>query len=135
MKTLVRNYDSFPALFNEIFNNGEVASTRTTPLANILESEIAFEIQLALPGFNKDNFKIEVQDKSLTVFSEMPKEETSSNYIRKEFSFNPFSRSFRLPRTVDSEQISAEYENGILTLTLPKKEEAKSKEPRLIAVN
>jgi HSP20 family protein len=135
MKTLVRNYDSFPALFNEIFNNGEVASTRTTPLANILESEIAFEIQLALPGFNKDNFKIEVQDKSLTVFSEMPKEEASSNYIRKEFSFNPFSRSFRLPRTVDSEQISAEYENGILTLTLPKKEEAKSKEPRLIAVN
>lgn len=137
MKTLVRNYDSFPALFNEIFNNGVTPNIKLSPSANIKESEESFEIQLALPGFKKEDFKIEVQDKSLTVSSEVKTEteDSTENYIRKEFSFNSFSRSFRLPRTVDSEQIAAEFENGILTLTLPKREEAKAKEPRLIAIN
>ena len=138
MKTLVRNYDSFPALFNELLNNSGVATNpKPAPSANIKESEEAFEIELALPGFKKEDFKIEVQDKSLTVSSESKKEneDSNENYIRKEFSFNSFSRSFRLPRTVDSEQIVAEFENGILTLTLPKREEAKAKEPRLIAIN
>jgi HSP20 family protein len=138
MKTLVRNYDSFPAIFNELFNNSGVATNaKPAPSANIKESEEAFEIELALPGFKKEDFKIEVQDKSLTVSSESKTENEGSteNYIRKEFSFNSFSRSFRLPRTVDSEQIAAEFENGILTLTLPKREEAKAKEPRLIAIN
>lgn len=138
MKTLVRNYDSFPALFNELLNNSGVATNpKPAPSANIKESEEAFEIELALPGFKKEDFKIEVQDKSLTVSSESKteNEDSTENYIRKEFSFNSFSRSFRLPRTVDSEQIVAEFENGILTLTLPKREEAKAKEPRLIAIN
>lgn len=137
MKTLVRNYDSFPALFNEIFNNGVTPNIKLSPSANIKESEESFEIQLALPGFKKEDFKIEVQDKSLTVSSEVKteSEDSTENYIRKEFSFNSFSRSFRLPRTVDSEQIAAEFENGILILTLPKREEAKAKEPRLIAIN
>lgn len=138
MKTLVRNYDSFPALFNELLNNNGVATNpKPAPSANIKESEEAFEIELALPGFKKEDFKIEVQDKSLTVSSESKteNEDSTENYIRKEFSFNSFSRSFRLPRTVDSEQIVAEFENGILTLTLPKREEAKAKEPRLIAIN
>jgi HSP20 family protein len=138
MKTLVRNYDSFPAIFNELFNNSGVATNaKPAPSANIKESEEAFEIELALPGFKKEDFKIEVQDKSLTVSSESKteNEDSTENYIRKEFSFNSFSRSFRLPRTVDSDQIAAEFENGILTLTLPKREEAKAKEPRLIAIN
>ncbi|MBX2951631.1 MAG: Hsp20/alpha crystallin family protein [Leadbetterella sp.] len=133
MKTLVRNYDS---LFNEFFNNLPV-SAAVSPSANIKETENAYAIELAIPGFTKDNFKIEVHDRTLNVssVSQADSEEKKENYIRKEFSYNSFSRSFRLPRAVDTDQISATYENGVLNLELPKKEEAKVKEPRLISVN
>ncbi len=132
MKTLVRNYDS---LFNEFFNNSY--SSVLSPSANIKEADDAYEIELAIPGFTKDNFKIEVHDRILNVssLSQSENEEKKENYIRKEFSYSSFSRSFRLPRAVDSDQISASYENGVLNVHLPKKEEAKVKEPRLISVN
>ncbi len=134
MKTLVRNYDSFPALFNDFFINNN--SNSFSPLANIKENENSFEVELAIPGFKKDDFKVEVNDKTLTVSSEVSSEdeETAGTFVRKEFSYNSFSRSFRLPRTIDTDQISANYENGVLALTLPKKEEAKPKEPRLISI-
>ncbi len=132
MKTLVRNYDS---LFNEFFNNSY--SPALSPSANIKETDTAYAIELAIPGFTKDNFKIEVRDRVLEVssVSDTAHEEKKENYIRKEFSYSSFNRTFRLPRTVDADQISATYENGVLTLDLPKKEEAKVKEPRLISVN
>lgn len=132
MKTLVRNYDS---LFNEFFNNSY--SSVLSPSANIKEADDAYEIELAIPGFTKDDFKIEVHDRTLNVssVSQSENEEKKENYIRKEFSYSSFSRSFRLPRAVDTDQISAAYENGVLNLHLPKKEEAKVKEPRLISVN
>jgi len=132
MKTLVRNYDS---LFNEFFNNSY--SSVLSPSANIKETDEAYAIELAIPGFTKDNFKIEVRDRVLEVssVSESENEEKKENYIRKEFSYSSFNRTFRLPRTVDVDKIAATYENGVLTLDLPKKEEAKVKEPRLISVN
>lgn len=132
MKTLVRNYDS---LFNEFFNNSYPAAV--TPSANIRESESAYSIELAVPGFTKDDFKIEVRDRVLEVssLSESTNEEKAENYLRREFTVSTFRRTFRLPRTVESDQISAVYENGVLKLDLPKKEEAKMKEPRLISIN
>jgi HSP20 family protein len=126
MKTLVRNYDS---LFNEIFNTPAI-----TPSANISESENGFEIELAIPGFSKDDFKIEVQDRLLTISSKKESATEEKKYLRKEFTSISFQRSFRLPKTVDAENITAQYDNGILVLTLPKLEEAKPKEPRLIAI-
>ncbi len=134
MKTLVRNYDS---LFNELFNNAYSSSSVLSPSANIKETDNAYTIELAIPGFTKDDFKIEVRDRVLEVssVSQSENEEQKESYIRKEFSYSSFSRSFRLPRTVDTDQISATYENGVLNLALPKKEEAKVKEPRLISVN
>ncbi len=137
MKTLVRNYDSFPVLFNEFLNSNSKLNNSITPLANIKESETAFEIELAIPGFKKDDFKVEVHDKSLTIssVSNSETEESKDNYVRKEFSYASFSRSFKLPITVDTDKIEASYESGVLNLTLPKKEEAKAKEPRLIAIN
>ena len=132
MKTLVRNYDS---LFNEFFNNSY--SPVFSPSANIRENDSAYSIELAIPGFTKDNFKVEVRDRVLEVSSvtQSENDEKKENYIRKEFSYNSFARTFRLPRTVDADQISATYENGVLSLELPKKEEAKVREPRLISVN
>jgi HSP20 family protein len=125
MKTLVRNYDS---LFNEIFNTPSI-----TPAANISESEEGYSIELAIPGFSKDEFKIEVQERLLQVSSNKETSE-EKKYLRKEFSAQSFHRSFRLPKTVNTDAIEAQYENGVLVLHLPKLEEAKPKEPRLIAI-
>ena len=133
MRTVIRNYDS---LFNELFNNVQ-STNKFSPLANVKEGEENFEIEMAIPGFKKDDFKVEVNERVLSVSSVINQEteENEEGYIRKEFSVNSFERTFRLPKTVDSDQIGASYENGILTLSLPKKEEAKPKEPRLISIN
>jgi len=97
------------------------------PLANILEHPDSFELDLAAPGLKKDDFKIHLENNILTISSEFKDEvaEESRNYTRKEFHYSTFSRSFTLPRTVDLEKIRADYENGILKVMLPKKEDAR----------
>jgi HSP20 family protein len=97
------------------------------PLANILEHPDSFELDLAAPGLKKDDFKIHLENNVLTISSEVrdEKEEEEKNYTRKEFHYSSFSRSFTLPRTVDLDNIKADYENGILKVMLPKKEDAR----------
>jgi HSP20 family protein len=141
MKTVLRNYDqfdAFPALFNEFF--GETATAKfnaQVPSANIKETEDSFGIELVAPGFKKDAFKVEVHDRNLTISAEEKSEteEKKETFLRKEYRFGSFSRSFRLPNTVDSDKIEAVYEDGVLHLSIPKKEEAKPKEPKLISIN
>lgn len=131
MKTLVRNYETFPSLINEFFNAGN--GNTPWPLANIKTSENDFLIQLSAPGFKKEDFKIEIHENTLTIATDVVSD-VEETYARKEFQISSFSRSFKLPRTVNTDAISASYENGILSLKLPKLEEAKSKEPRLIEI-
>jgi HSP20 family protein len=97
------------------------------PAANILEHPDSFELDLAAPGLKKDDFKIHLENNVLTISSEVKDEveEESKNYTRKEFHYSSFSRSFTLPRTVDLEKIKADYENGVLKVMLPKKEDAR----------
>ena len=141
MKTVFRNYDnlnSFPALFNEFFGEPAVAKlNKSVPSANIKETEENFSIELVVPGFKKEAFKVEVHERNLTISAEDKTEsdEKTETFLRKEYSFGSFFRSFRLPNTVDSDNIGATYEDGVLVLTIPKKEEAKPKEPKLISIN
>lgn len=141
MKTLVRNYDnlnSFPALFNEFFGEPALAKwNNNVPSANIKETEDHFSIELVAPGYKKDAFKVEVHERNLTISAEekTESEEKTETFLKKEYSFGSFTRSFRLPNTVDSDKIEATYEDGVLNLTIPKKEEAKPKEPKLISIN
>ena len=97
------------------------------PAANITENEKSFDIEIAAPGMKKEDFKINLENNVLTVSTvkEEEKKEETKNYTRKEFVYGSFSRSFTLPRTVETEQIKASYENGILNIELPKREEAK----------
>jgi HSP20 family protein len=97
------------------------------PAANILEHNDSFELNLAAPGMKKDDFKIALDNNILTVSTEMEDErrEEGKNYTRKEFYYGSFTRSFTLPKIIDLEKIKAEYEQGILKIMLPKKEEAK----------
>jgi HSP20 family protein len=97
------------------------------PAANILEHPDSFELDLAAPGLKKDDFKIHLENNILTISSEVQdeKEEEAKNYTRKEFHYSSFSRSFTLPRIVELDKIKADYENGILKVMLPKKDEAR----------
>jgi HSP20 family protein len=96
---------------------------KSVPAVNIVEKDNAFEIELAAPGLEKKDFKVTVDRGVLTISAEkeMKKEEKEDNYTRKEFNYTSFSRSFALPESVTDESIKANYENGILRLSVAKK--------------
>ncbi|GAB4493252.1 MAG: Hsp20/alpha crystallin family protein [Saprospiraceae bacterium] len=97
------------------------------PAVNVVETDEAFKIELAAPGFDKQDFKVNVENDYLIVMAnrETKNEEQNERYTRREFSVTSFKRSFKLPETVNHDAIAAVYDKGILTVTLGKKEEAK----------
>jgi HSP20 family protein len=120
-----RFVDVFDSFFNDQVYNA--SSINKTPAVNISEGEQGFDIELAIPGLKKEDIKINLDKNLLTVSADVKKEETAAvkNYSKKEFSFNSFSRSFTLPDSVDQTKIEAAYADGVLKLTVAKKEEAK----------
>lgn len=108
----------------------------STPKVNIKENEDAYTLNMAVPGFNKSDFVIDVEDETLSISMEVTKEDekTEENYARKEYGYASFKRSFSLPETVEEEKIEATYKDGILSVNIPKKEEAKPKPARKIVV-
>jgi len=131
----------FDDFFNrELFNwgNNNFSASRTTlPSVNIMEREDAFEVQVAAPGMKKEDFKITLDGNLLTISSsrEDKEEEDTGNFMRREFSYQSFQRSFELAKdVVDDENIGAVYENGVLKLTIPKKTDAKTQSMRLIEI-
>ena len=115
------------------------SSTNTTlPAVNIRETAENFAVEMAAPGMNKEDFRIELEGAQLRISSEKKTEnglKEGERYTRREFSYQSFQRSFTLPQNVvDVEQIHAKYENGVLHLLIPKKEEAKQKPPRMIEI-
>ena len=124
----------------ELFNwgNNNYSSTSTTmPSVNIRETGDNYEVEVAAPGMDKKDFKITLDGNLLTISSakQQSREEVKDRYTRREFSYQSFQRSFELPKdVVDQDKISARYENGLLYLSIPKKEEVKQKEPKLIEI-
>jgi HSP20 family protein len=102
---------------------------QVVPAVNVLEKEKAFEIEMAAPGLEKKDFNITVDNGVLTISceKEAEKEDKEKNYTRREYSYTNFARSFTLPDSVKSDEISAKYEDGVLRLILPKTDEAKVK--------
>ena len=115
-----------PALFNEVFERQSNERELTyKPAANVREDEKNYTIELALPGFSKDEIRISFEEEILTITAgRQPKEDVSGpKYTWNEFGYkSKYERSFQLPETVDADNISAAFENGILLVTLPKKE-------------
>jgi HSP20 family protein len=139
------NFPSFPTLFDDLFsrelfnwNNSNFSTTSTTvPSVNIRETDSSFEVEMAAPGMEKKDFHISLEGNTLTIASQKQskQEQEQDGYSRKEFSYQSFQRSFELPKdVVDEENIAARYENGLLHLTIPKKEAARKKAPRLIEI-
>ena len=127
-------------MVSNIFDNdlGDFFGKRLTdPAANIIEQEDGFYLEIAAPGLTKEDFKINLENNIMTISSEIEdqKREEGKNYTRKEFYYGSFSRSFTLPKTIDLDKIKAEYEQGILKIALPKKDEARvemKKEIRIV---
>ena len=104
------------------FSNPVFSQETTLPAVNIKENDNNFEIDVAAPGFEKQDFKLDIENNVLTISAENKKEEKEEreNYTRREFAYSSFTRSFTLPETVKADQIQAKYENGLLHLTLQK---------------
>lgn len=120
----------FPSLLDEFFGSDTpfsgLSSRSYVPSVNISETDTNFELALAAPGKTRKDFNVELDDHVLTVSSESKHEDESmtDQYTRREFRYDNFQRSFSLPESVDTSGIKAKYDNGILTITLPKHEEA-----------
>lgn len=115
--------NGFPGIFNDDVFRKELLSTR--PAVNIKENETGYSLELAAPGFEKEDFKIDLDHDllSISVEKENKTEEEKDGYTRREFNYSSFKRSFTLPESVDREKIQASYTNGILSVALPKKEQ------------
>ncbi|HEY9702836.1 MAG TPA: Hsp20/alpha crystallin family protein [Allocoleopsis sp.] len=120
-------YNTLDRFFNDVFNtpifNDEVKLT--TPSVNVIENGEAFKLEVAAPGLTKEDFKINVDDKVLTISAEKKTEKETKDgekYVRREFGYSAFKRSFTLPENVKPEDIKATYENGVLNINLPKAE-------------
>lgn len=153
MKTLVRTngnlFPAVPSLLNDFFADGWLNSSliggwsgeATLPAVNISETNDDFRIEVAAPGMKRDDFKVEIDNNVLTISSQREnengeKEQSGNRYTRREFSYQSFQRRFTLPdNTVEGEKIQARYTDGILNITIPKKEEAKVKPIRQIKVS
>ena len=151
MNSLVKNNgqstSSIPSLLNDFFavdffrlpfmqwrTNGA-----TLPAVNIRETPDAFQIEVAVPGMKREDFKVELDNDVLTISSERRDEyvdnDRSGNYTRKEFSYQAFERNFSLPSSkVEGDKIQARYADGILQINVPKKEEAKQKPAKQIKI-
>jgi HSP20 family protein len=112
----------------------------TTPAVNFRETDESYEVELAAPGLNRKDFKVEIDHNILTISSERNEDREEKNeqngYFMKEFAYTSFQRCFRLPENkIDSEKIKANYTDGILKVEIPKREEAKPKPVRKIEIN
>ena len=140
-------YPSFPSLLDKFFegdlmdwNNFNFAGTNSTlPAVNVKETDGDYMIEVAAPGLKKDDFKVDFDNGRLTISSEKEfnKEEKDGEKItRREFSYQSFQRSFSVPEKIaDVEKISAKYEDGILHINIPKREEVKPKPAKTIKIS
>lgn len=133
--TLIKRFNSeipsFSHLIDELFETGlhqlNQGGSTWIPAANIKDGDTEYVLELAVPGFKKEDFKVAVNKGVLSISSEVKNEAENNNegesYTRREFSYQAFTRQFTLPEEkVDLEKISAKYEDGVLRLSIPKKE-------------
>jgi HSP20 family protein len=143
-QALAKATERMPAVFDDFFkpwnewfdNSGFTGRTMNVPAVNITENKDDYMVSLAVPGMKKDDFKIDVEGNMLTISSEKEesKEEKDKKFTRKEYSYSSFSRSFTLPEEINKEKIEAKYEDGVLKIALPRKDEAKKLSAKHIAV-
>lgn len=140
MLPTIKNRKEAPSVFDDFFNKDLLSdfftAERNTPAVNVSEEKDKYKIEVAAPGLKKKDFNVNLEDNVLTISSEKEdeNEEKDKNYMRKEFYYSSFSRSFTLPDNVKAEDIKASHSDGVLTVEVPKKEESKAKPSRQIEI-
>ncbi len=129
MNLIRRSNLNFPSLVNEFlkddFFNVERPKFESMPAVNVKEDDNHYELEVAIPGFDKNDINVEVKDNTLTISSEhkeSTEDKEEGKYRRREFSFRSFKRMFHLPKTVNKDEIKADYKDGILHVNIPKAE-------------
>jgi HSP20 family protein len=143
MLATIRNNRYLPVFSDEFFggdllkNFFDVEAGLSVPAVNIVETKDDYKIEVAAPGLNKDDLKIDLHNNLLQISCEKEdkQEVNDEKFMLKEFSYQSFKRSFTLPKSVDSEKIKATYLDGVLNISVPKREEAKEKPVRVIEIS
>ncbi|MFI3314911.1 MAG: Hsp20/alpha crystallin family protein [Rikenellaceae bacterium] len=124
-----RSQNWLPSIFNDFIGNEWIAkSNSVAPAMNIIETAKEYKIEIASPGLNKEDFTLKVNDQNHLVISVKREshntiDDKESKYLRREFSFSQFQQTLILPDNIDKDSIDASQQNGVLTVTIPKKEE------------
>ena len=129
-------FDNDDFLNTRLFNNELWNTQLNEPALNIKETDEAFEVELAAPGFSKKDFEVTIDEGCLNISAENShsEEEKEDNYTRKEFSYNSFEKRLQLPDSIKEEDVKAKYKDGVLRFNLIKKEEAKLQKPKKIEI-
>ena len=114
---------NYPIMFDEFFNDFFNVKPMSVPPHNIMETENDFQIEFSVPGSNKKDFEIEVENDNIKIIKKKEDLDNTNNYSRQEFNYSFFEKSFYLPESIDQSKISSKYDNGILRISLPKKSE------------
>ena len=128
-------------LLNDWFNNNNIFEGQRTiasPALNILEKENGFRIELAVPGMLKENIKVDInKDNQLVISAEKAteSEEKQERYLQKEFNYSQFVKTLALPDDVSKDEISASYENGVLSVDIPRIQKPVEEETKTIAIS
>ena len=137
---LIQKQNTFmPFLFDDFINrefNLEKSLFETLPAVNIKELDTLFQIELAVPGKNKDDFQIKIEDGLLTISSNVEENNNSDDvkFTKREFSYNNFKRTFTLPESIDETKIDAKYFEGVLKISLPKQKESMAQPKKIIKI-
>jgi HSP20 family protein len=142
VKSLVKKDNFFPSVLDDFFkpwnswSDSDFEKRFSMPAVNITENNDDYKINIAVPGLNKHDFKIDVDGNLLTISAEKEekKDEKEKNFTRREYNYSSFSRTFTLPEGANADKIDATYENGELKLSLPKKEDTKKSATKSISV-
>lgn len=142
MNTLSKNTAVYPSIFDTFFGKEVLrdfhlpAHSGNAVAVNIAQNESGYRIEIAAPGLKKGDFKLNLESNQLTISGQKEEKEeiNDEKFIRREFKYNSFQRTFTLPNTIDTEKIEALYEDGILQIKIPVREEVKPKPAREIEI-
>ena len=135
MMPVRRSQNWLPSIFNDFFDNEwMVKANATAPAIIVIETEKAYKVELAAPGMTKEDFNVRIDEENNLVISmekktENKEEKKDGRYLRREFSYSKFQQTMILPENVDKDHISAQVENGVLNIELPKLSEEEVKNP------
>ena len=140
MRPMIRRNAWLPTVFNDFFDTDYMPRANSTaPAINVKETDKAYVVELAAPGMKKEDFNVHINDEGNLIIKmekkgEKKEEDKSARYLRREFSYSKFEQTLLLPDDVKKEDITAKVEHGVLTVTLPKTEQARTKVERQIEI-